>query len=120
MGNGASARGKAPSKAEISRVNKARPSDAQLTDEIERFADAVLRNGPRFEAMARVAQAGNPRFAFLNGGPGAGYYQVRTAKPFSSINGMRIILFLFKLSASLLLPFSTTSAVCVVFEQTLP
>lgn len=82
MGNGASASSK-PEAAEPahvlknSRLTKAPPADAKLRAEIENFAEAVARNGPRFEAMARIAQADNPLFGFLRGGPGAGYYEVR-------------------------------------------
>ncbi|KAL2650442.1 hypothetical protein R1flu_018570 [Riccia fluitans] len=44
------------------------PKDAEVLKNLELLACFVVKNGPRFEDMARYKQADNPKFAFLFGG----------------------------------------------------
>jgi len=51
------------------------PSDTDVKDTIDKMAKFVVKNGPAFEHMIRGKEAGNPKFAFLFGGPLNAYYQ---------------------------------------------
>ncbi|KAH7332070.1 hypothetical protein KP509_20G066500 [Ceratopteris richardii] len=42
-----------------------RPTDPEILKNIDVLAAFVVKNGPRFESMARARQAGDPKFAFL-------------------------------------------------------
>ncbi|KAJ1350483.1 hypothetical protein KIN20_006281 [Parelaphostrongylus tenuis] len=51
------------------------PQDDDLRNAIERLAVFVAKNGPEFEKMTMEKQEGNPKFAFLYGGPFNEYYR---------------------------------------------
>ncbi|PIO76298.1 surp module [Teladorsagia circumcincta] len=51
------------------------PQDEDLRNAIERLAVFVAKNGPDFEKMTMEKQEGNPKFAFLYGGPYNEYYR---------------------------------------------
>ncbi|KAI5067089.1 hypothetical protein GOP47_0018212 [Adiantum capillus-veneris] len=42
-----------------------KPTDPEVLKNIDVLAAFVVKNGPRFESMARARQAGDPKFAFL-------------------------------------------------------
>ncbi|KAK6010580.1 surp module, partial [Ostertagia ostertagi] len=50
-------------------------SNEDLRNAIERLAVFVAKNGPDFEKMTMEKQEGNPKFAFLYGGPYNEYYR---------------------------------------------
>ncbi|VDM67384.1 unnamed protein product [Strongylus vulgaris] len=50
-------------------------ANEELRNAIERLAVFVAKNGPEFEKMTMEKQEGNPKFAFLYGGPFNEYYR---------------------------------------------
>ena len=50
------------------------PSDSALAQRITKLAQFAARNGPSFVELMRAKQAGNPEYAYLEGGEGSGYW----------------------------------------------
>ncbi|VDO27241.1 unnamed protein product [Haemonchus placei] len=63
------------------------PSDDDLRNAIERLAVFVAKNGPDFEKMTMDKQEGNPKFAFLYGGPFNEYYRFCVEREVQKIHG---------------------------------
>ena len=49
--------------------------DIDLRNIIDKLANFVARNGPKFEELTRTKQKNNPKFAFLFGGDYHTYYK---------------------------------------------
>ncbi|WKX94487.1 hypothetical protein Q1695_011622 [Nippostrongylus brasiliensis] len=63
------------------------PQDDELRNAIERLAVFVAKNGPDFEKMTMEKQEGNPKFAFLYGGPFNEYYRFCVEREVQNIHG---------------------------------
>ncbi|KAE9416317.1 hypothetical protein Angca_002460, partial [Angiostrongylus cantonensis] len=61
--------------------------DDDLRNAIERLAVFVAKNGPEFEKMTMEKQEGNPKFAFLYGGPFNEYYRFCVEREVQNLHG---------------------------------